>query len=397
MIVVTTSSPLQVWNTSGPHDTILITPEAKATELLTNFPDTLLVNYGTVEAGGVDAFVMFAGASPSSLVNKLGASAVGSSGVDLLGSGSILNEGLIVGSAANGVSLGGSGSRSIANSGDIFGAVAGIRATGIAGFNLSIINSGEIHGDIYGMWLTGGIGGASPAIVSTGTIEGKLDSLLAEGGDRLNVINSGLLSGNVVATSAGQSDHVVNNGTIRGNVNLGPGNDSFSGIGAVSGSVSGEGGNDRLSGGASVDRLIGALGNDTLLGNAGGDLLNGGDGNDSIFGGAGADMLAGGSGQDTLRGGDGGDLVIAGEGDDHLGGGRGIDTLTGGAGADFFIFDTAPNSLTSRDTVTDFNQAADTFQLAHGVFAKLGSHIGAVNPSFFFAGKAAHDANDHII
>ena len=65
----------------------------------------------------------------------------------------------------------------------------------------------------------------------------------------------------------------------------------------------------------------------TLTGGGGNDKVTGGAGNDSIFGGAGNDVLSGGNGKDTLSGDDGNDVVNGGNGDDQLSGGAGI--LTG--------------------------------------------------------------------
>ena len=49
-----------------------------------------------------------------------------------------------------------------------------------------------------------------------------------------------------------------------------------------------------------------------------------------------------------------------GAGNDYLRGLGGNDTLTGGPGNDIFLFNTAPNALTNRDTVADYNPAQDT-------------------------------------
>ncbi len=57
-----------------------------------------------------------------------------------------------------------------------------------------------------------------------------------------------------------------------------------------------------------------------------------------------------------------------------LNGGLGNDALTGGAGNDIFLFNSAPNSTTNRDTISDFNAAADTIQLENtgaGLFNAL--------------------------
>src|SRR6185369_15359347 len=97
-----------------------------------------------------------------------------------------------------------------------------------------------------------------------------------------------------------------------------------------------------------------------------------------------------------LSGGAAADLLSAGGGNDRLLGGIGNDKLTGGANNDIFVFNTAPNGSTNRDTITDFNHVQDTIQLDNAVFTKLGGN-GALNPAFFHLGATAADADDHII
>jgi Ca2+-binding RTX toxin-like protein len=154
---------------------------------------------------------------------------------------------------------------------------------------------------------------------------------------------------------------VTNTGTIIGNVALGGGSDTFN---------------------TAAGKVVG-----TVDGGAGGDTITG-----SAF----ADIMSGGSEGDTLTGNAGNDALSGDAGSDHLAGGLGKDTLTGGANNDFFMFDTAPNSLTNRDTITDFVHSADKLQLENAVFTTLGA-AGALKAAFFFAGAAAHDADDHII
>jgi len=142
----------------------------------------------------------------------------------------------------------------------------------------------------------------------------------------------------------------------------GPGNDTLLG-GRGNDLLLGGPGRDRLNGGAGNDTLDGGAGNDTLKGGAGRDLLLGGDGDDLLVGGAGNDTLNGGRGDDTLNGGAGRDLLIGGPGDDLLRGGAGDDTLEGGAGRDTLEGGAGADVLTG-------GAGADVF-----VFARL-AHIG---------------------
>ena len=144
--------------------------------------------------------------------------------------------------------------------------------------------------------------------------------------------------------------------------------------------ISGQGGNDTLTGGNGNDVIRGQSGNDRLNGGGGNDFLVGEEGNDTIDGGAGADTISyslstgpvtinlalgtvvndGAGGNDTilsqsvenawgsnfgdtitgnavanfLRGSGGNDTILGGLGDDELEGNDGNDTLRGQAGMD---------------------------------------------------------------
>ncbi len=65
--------------------------------------------------------------------------------------------------------------------------------------------------------------------------------------------------------------------------------------------IHGEGGNDRITGGAGHDILLGDIGNDILTGGSGDDLLIGGAGADRLVGSAGNDLLLGGVLDDPCR------------------------------------------------------------------------------------------------
>jgi Ca2+-binding RTX toxin-like protein len=139
---------------------------------------------------------------------------------------------------------------------------------------------------------------------------------------------------------------------------------------------------------ANAARAIGAVENLALSGNASiggtGNTLN-----NVISGNAGNNALSGGSGNDVLRGFGGSDTLT---------GGVGIDTLSGGAQSDFFVFN-APLSIANRDVITDFANVAgnnDTFRLENAVMPGLGA-AGGLAAAKFFAGAAAHDADDRIV
>jgi serralysin len=120
----------------------------------------------------------------------------------------------------------------------------------------------------------------------------------------------------------------------------------------------------------SFENLTGSSFNDTLTGNSGNNVLNGDLGNDKLFGGAGNDIVAGGNGNDTL---------------------------SGGLGIDYFCFNTSLNTTTNDDLITDFNPTDDSIQLENSIMTALGSTTGTLASSKFYAGAAAHDADDAII
>ena len=140
--------------------------------------------------------------------------------------------------------------------------------------------------------------------------------------------------------------------------------------------ISGLGGNDWLNGGAGDDGLWGDQGDNTLIGGAGDDYLLGGDGDDTLRGQAGDDSLWGGEGNDQLNGGAGQDDLRGGSGDDVLIDADVGDRFTGGSGRDEFrigngrlpdgpkitIFPPAPDFI-----VTDFTVGEDVLTLNFGI------------------------------
>jgi len=118
--------------------------------------------------------------------------------------------------------------------------------------------------------------------------------------------------------------------------------------------------------------LSGEGGNDTLTGGDGADWLDGGDGDDSLGGNLGADTLIGGMGSDVMHGGEGNDLIDGidhggpaqmdflngGANDDILFGGA-FDYMNGGTGADSFVLHT-DQARQGAAIVQDFDAVEDT-------------------------------------
>ena len=151
--------------------------------------------------------------------------------------------------------------------------------------------------------------------------------------------------------------------------------------------LQGDGGANRLEGGAGHDYLLGGDGDDELSGGADYDNLRSGAGDDRIWGGAGGDQLAGGAGNDalygeagndSLYGGAGNDTLYGGAGNDTLDGDAGDDTLSGGAGDDRFYVRAGDDSLSGGpgddvfsvffghgdDTILDFTDGEDLIDLS---------------------------------
>jgi len=218
-----------------------------------------------------------------------------------------------------------------------------------------------------------GVGGlVNNVAIAYGT---RIDSAITGAG---NDSIQGNDNGNYIAGGAGAdsisggsgNDHLYGAATT---AVAGDGADTING-GAGSDYLQGNGGNDRLDGGAGSDRIQGGQGNDSVVGGTGNDSINGNLGNDSIDGGEGNDSLRGGQGSDTIEGGVGNDVLLGDLGSDVLIGGAGIDVLTGGADADTFTFaqDEASFSTSGAlanltDTITDFANGADRFDLSIGV------------------------------
>jgi Ca2+-binding RTX toxin-like protein len=119
------------------------------------------------------------------------------------------------------------------------------------------------------------------------------------------------------------------------------GNDTLTGGAASTGQypynnndLAGGAGADTLTGGPGGNGLTGGLGADTLSGGAGDDFVYGDDGLDTLNGGPGYDLMDGGVGSDTMNGGDAGDNMYGSAGPDHMSGGNGNDGLVGGPGND---------------------------------------------------------------
>jgi Ca2+-binding RTX toxin-like protein len=104
-------------------------------------------------------------------------------------------------------------------------------------------------------------------------------------------------------------------------------------------------GSDTITG---VENLFGSLFNDRLTGDAQDNWLLGLDGDDKLYGGDGGDQLDGDVGNDYLNGGDGNNFLDGGDGNDVLVGGSGDDYFEGGVGIDTADYSDAAGGITQR-------------------------------------------------
>jgi len=227
--------------------------------------------------------------------------------------GYIVNAGVMDVEAAGravGIGLGGGSAsqQQIFNSGSLL-VHGGVTSTGIEwssyGARYEIINSGKIDvsdgtsakdsAAILVTWI------GNTSIWNSGTLKG--DYAIAPGhyssGEQgtLTIYNSGQMLGDVdlLGTAGGNVTLINSGGVIAGAVSLTNHDDVFDGrSGSLSGTLSGNGGNDELLAGA---------GSQTILGGTGDDILSGGAGNDLLTGGAGADhfRFGAGFGTDTIN------------------------------------------------------------------------------------------------
>jgi Ca2+-binding RTX toxin-like protein len=296
-----------------------------------------------------------------------------------LGGGSFLYNGAtgFISAAVTGIYCGvGAGGHIIDNAGKIFGGGVGIY--NFFSTSMNIINSGSItagyqsDGSYNAAILIRHVVVSSPATIhNTGLIQ------------TLRIGLPGFADGYAID---GREAHdvdpvsITNAGTIIGRISLGAANDILNtAAGRIVGAIDMGDGKDTVIGSAGADSVLGGAGDDALTGNGGNDTLLGQDGNDTLNGGIGNDILNGGNNNDTLFG------------------GAGKDDLTGGANNDYFVFNTALNASTNRDTVRDFSHVDDTFKLENAIFTKLGAGIHGLSSAFFRVGATALDANDYIV
>ena len=252
------------------------------------------------------------------------------------------------------------------------------------------------------------------------SITGNTGNNIIDGGLGNDILNGGA-GIDTLSYSSATAGVTVNLGLIGQQNTVNAGLDTLSNFENLTGSNS----NDTLTGNTAANVINGALGADKMSGDNGNDTYivdNIGDtiveglgfGTDSVqssvtytlaanvenltltgtvsINGNGNglnNVITGNSAANTLKG----DLGV-----DTLFGKTGNDILTGGAGADSFVFDTALNATTNKDTITDFSVVDDTIRLENAIFTKF-TATGALAAGTFVsgAGAVALDSNDFLI
>ena len=303
----------------------------------------VITNTGTITSsgsGGIDA-----GGGNNTISNR---GAITADSVGILaagGSSEVTNTGTITSSGSYGI-YADTGNNTISNGGSIAAHSLGIFAIG--GFS-EVTNTGTITSSgSAGIYVveTGNLIANSGSVVtsSTSAMQAAVN-IASAAGETNRLVNNGELASQLNAVLGGAGDeNIVNRGTMDGNVDLGKGADLFKGwFGTVDGDIHG------------------GIGFDTIGGGAGEDVIFGDNGNDVLKGGGGHDILTGGTGRDTLRGG---------LGDDSFNFNSVNDSAVGGA---------------QRDQILDFHQGEDVIDV---LFIDANTGAGG-NQAFDFIGAAA--------
>ena len=410
----------------------LVMPDADLSDLDAGGPTTIsFAGYVALNSLSVDADVTFGITQTGQVVSSSTQAALRLVGAHLDTAGQI--------TAAKGTAVElGFTTASLMNAGRLAGFV-GAKA---GGTGAEVQNSGQIEGSSTAVLVTG----TEASLRNAGAISGPEAIKITSSGS-FTLFNTGAIHGDILSTGDSR-DTVRNSGTISGDLDLGAGNDRFSGghllgdldmgtgndwvdarFHTVSGKISDTGGADTYlidtavtqirDTGSGRDTVVAwcsytlpsgienltLRGNDsssgtgnaranTMIGNNAQNHLVGGDGADRMFGGGGNDNLYGGNDADRLFGGADQDFLFGGNGADVLNAGAGADGMHGGGGADRFVFSSL-SDMTSEandsDVIDDFEQGADTIDLSA---MDANSTNGSATDSFAFIGNAAftHEA-----
>ncbi len=255
---ITYTGPDKTWTIANG----VLVGSGSAPAVYSTFNGSKLVNKGEVFSSSSFG-VYFGAAKNGTVVNKANGSIIGAYGV-IVGNVpggknmTVMNDGSIVGLSQNGVTAADVSNFELTNTGHIFGLAAGVVATVAtpgATDGPMIENSGSIGSPIAGV-LVSTLAGLKATVVNKpgGTIKGGDHAIHNAGAGNLLVENHGKLKGIILGSFA--KDKVVNDGQIKGETYLGPGNDTFKNAGGHAGRVHGEDGNDTLIAGPHKDQFV---------------------------------------------------------------------------------------------------------------------------------------------
>lgn len=256
------------------------------------------------------------------------------------------------------------------------------------------------RGDVFGS--NAALNLSQPVTITNfGTITSGIGTPTIKGNFETHIINAGFLFGDVLTAEENDSftnfkkvGHHIKNGTVVGVIDLGPGDDHFTG-GAKAETVRDGAGGDTYKLGGGNDTYIAVMDSPGIDGT---DIVNGGKGIDTYDASAGTSQtislkdhltigasigsdtligfenIIGGNGGDSLIGSNAANKLTGGTGGDVFDGLGGRDILTGAAGADSFRFLALSDSGTTaatRDLITDFTQGQDQIDI-EAIDAKTG-------------------------
>ncbi|HEY8276424.1 MAG TPA: hypothetical protein VIG52_05445 [Methyloceanibacter sp.] len=261
----------------------------------------------------------------------------GTSGVALLSSGILKNGGSIqgLGGGGAGVVFSAGGTHQVINTGTIIGT------------NLSIFDSDGLSSDkVTNLGsLQGGVdlNGGNDILTNSGLVSGFVD--LGDGNNKLT--NFGTINGSYFGGL--DSDTIINTKTINGDVNISNGTNTLTNVGLVDGSYFGGTGVDTV---VNVAKVGGKLVSGTIAGSV---QLGGGD--DHFTGGGKSETVVDNNGLDTISLGAGNDTYIA----TGNTGTDGLDTISASKGIDTYDASAASGAVrVNLDTVSHFGVSATT-------------------------------------
>jgi serralysin len=335
---------------------------------------------------------------------------IGGAGADLM-KGGLGNDMYLADSADTIVEQGGQGTHDIVFVTANYTLAAGVDAEALAANDLSSTNAMTLIGNevsqlIYGnagadILIGGGgndtmIGGAGNDIYQVDSAADGIIEAAGQGIDSVYATTSYTLTAGAEVELLSANDQASTSAiSLAGN--------------GLSQIVIGNAGADVLDGGGGGDTLYGLAGNDMYLVHGASDTIveAAGQGVDLVFTTASYTLTAAaevellsandqaGTGALNLTGNGFSQIVIGNAGANVIDGGAGGDSLYGLGGADSFAFTTALGA-SNVDHIADFGTGADKIALDDAVFTAVGG-LGGLNANAFFAGTAAHDADDRII